>query len=187
MPGRDDKEIRCSFCGSAKEDTDFFIAGDGAYICQECVELCVHLIEQNRPSSARSRKQSRPAPPPAAQPHTSARKASPSEPLEEQIVLRPKEIKQLLDEYVIGQDAAKKALSVAVYNHYKRIWSNDDSDVELQKSNILLLGFLADSISGRRGCEQRSRAGDRQEGQAHLRQNTWQAGVSRCRLPRGYD
>lgn len=116
---RDDAKnqiARCSFCGKSEAMVHKLIEGPGVFICDECIALCNDLIERS------SREPKKPA------------QAS-------DIVLpKPAEIKEKLDEYVIGQDEAKKALSVAVYNHYKRIYSNASGDVELQKSNILLLG-----------------------------------------------
>lgn len=116
---RDDAKnqiARCSFCGKSEVMVHKLIEGPGVFICDECIALCNDLIERS------SRGPKKPA------------QAS-------DIVLpKPAEIKEKLDEYVIGQDEAKKALSVAVYNHYKRIYSNASGDVELQKSNILLLG-----------------------------------------------
>lgn len=108
---------RCSFCGKSEAMVHKLIEGPGVFICDECVSLCLQLIDEV-PS------------------HINPEKAKGD------IVLpKPQEIKAKLDEYVIGQDDAKKTLSVAVYNHYKRIYfGNDDSDVELQKSNIMLLG-----------------------------------------------
>ena len=115
----DDKDIRCSFCGKTQDSVKRIIAGPGVYICNECIGLCANIIEDELRE------------------------------YEEEIqddditILAPKEIKNKLDEYVIGQDAAKKSLAVAVYNHYKRIMSqkiNEQDDIEIQKSNILLLG-----------------------------------------------
>ncbi len=117
MAGRMDDRVRCSFCGKTQNQVRKLIAGsNNVFICDECINLCAEILEEEL------------------------------EELEEQDgfaginLLKPKEIKAFLDEYVIGQEAAKKALSVAVYNHYKRITSGDDSDVDIQKSNILLLG-----------------------------------------------
>jgi len=105
----------CSFCGKNQEEVKKLIAGPSVYICDECIELCNDIIAEEYEKEALSRKG----------------KGIP----------KPVEIKELLDEYVIGQEHAKKVLSVAVYNHYKRITSRiKSSDVELQKSNILLLG-----------------------------------------------
>ncbi|NPA91550.1 MAG: ATP-dependent Clp protease ATP-binding subunit ClpX [Chloroflexi bacterium] len=110
---------RCSFCQRSQDEVRRLIAGpDDVYICDECVELCVEILAEE------------------------AQEAIPTRPiLQKERVPSPKEIVQRLDEYVIGQDRAKKVLSVAVYNHYKRVFSGDTGgDVELQKSNILLIG-----------------------------------------------
>ena len=114
---RREKNIRCSFCHKTQAQVDRIIAGDGVYICNECVELCQAIIEEETAGrNTRKKKQ-------------------------KDIVLpSPMEIKRGLDEYVIGQDEAKIALSVAVYNHYKRVFKAAETDVEIQKSNILLLG-----------------------------------------------
>ncbi len=132
MPGKGDENIYCSFCGAPKDELDFLISGDGAYICGDCIDLCSKMLDQ-------SRQRTRPASPgkQGKQAKSSARR---EETAEDKPVLRPAQIKEKLDEYVIGQDDAKKALSVAVYNHYKRILTGGDNEVELQKSNILLLG-----------------------------------------------
>ena len=112
-----DTKIRCSFCGKTEDQVRRLIAGpDGAFICDECVEICAGIIEEEVYGDRNNVAE------------------------EEINLLRPKEIKEFLDQYVIGQDAAKKVLSVAVYNHYKRVLAGKDLDVELQKSNILLLG-----------------------------------------------
>ena len=110
---------RCSFCGKPESRVHKLLAGRGVCICDECVSVCYEMLNESNPVKV---------------PNTSAE--------EDDIVLpKPAEIKQKLDEYVIGQDEAKKALSVAVYNHYKRIYSGGlVGDVELQKSNIMLLG-----------------------------------------------
>lgn len=126
MPNDDNiikRMARCSFCGKSEAMVHRLIEGPGVYICDECIELCNNLIEQSADASYnlhKSRSSDTPLP-------------------------TPQQIKDKLDEYVVGQDEAKKTLSVAVYNHYKRIYSgrdesNNDGDVELQKSNILLLG-----------------------------------------------
>ncbi len=113
------KTSRCSFCGKAQEEVHKLIAGPGVGICDECVHLCTLILNEEM-SEIREDENS-------------------FIPLSE--VPRPKEIKAYLDQYVIGQEWAKKCLSVAVYNHFKRITSNlEDSDVELSKSNVLLLG-----------------------------------------------
>lgn len=112
----DSRMARCSFCGKSESMVHKLIEGPNVFICDECVALCNDLIGEPFRAKKDSSK-------------------------EEDIVLpKPQEIKDKLDEYVIGQDDAKKALSVAVYNHYKRIYYSNDGDVELQKSNILLLG-----------------------------------------------
>jgi ATP-dependent Clp protease ATP-binding subunit ClpX len=114
---RDDyKAVRCSFCGKHQEQVDRIIAGPGAYICNECVHLCLNILDEEL----------------ADAPKTSADMPD--------VIPTPKEICAVLDEYIIGQDAAKVALSVAVYNHYKRIYFGGGDNVELQKSNILLVG-----------------------------------------------
>ena len=121
MAGKDDNEndIRCSFCNKPQDKVRKLIAGDGVYICDECVEVCAEIVEDALYGSEFEQEPS----------------------FRDEInLLRPKEIKELLDEYVIGQDDAKKALSVAVYNHYKRVLAGKQADVELQKSNIIMLG-----------------------------------------------
>lgn len=121
-----EKEIYCSFCGKPRDLTDQMISGIGnTYICDHCVTLCMNIIEQ---SGQIKKENSRRAPMPPSPPETDFSE-----------LLKPKEIKAVLDEYVIGQERAKVTLSVAVYNHYKRVFSDDDS-VEFAKSNILLLG-----------------------------------------------
>ena len=115
------KSVRCSFCGKAQENVKKIVAGPGVYICDECVELCTSIIEAELYDDEK------------AGYTLNELKDIPS----------PKEIKKVLDDYVIGQDEAKKTLSVAVYNHYKRIAHEENAskdDVEIQKSNILLLG-----------------------------------------------
>ena len=113
---------KCSFCGRSEESDDvlFLIPSpSGAYICNECVEVCNSIVNEFKISESRSK---------------NGKEA-------ESLLLKPKDIKKILDDYVIGQEQAKVALSVAVYNHYKRLRSLDDSDdVELQKSNVLLIG-----------------------------------------------
>ena len=111
------EKFSCSFCGKTEDQVRRLIAGpDGAFICDECVEICAGIIEEEVYGDRNNVAE------------------------EEINLLKPKEIKEFLDQYVIGQDAAKKVLSVAVYNHYKRVLAGKDLDVELQKSNILLLG-----------------------------------------------
>ena len=112
-------ELRCSFCGKTQDEVRKLIAGpEGVYICNECVDICVGIVEEEYEFDAVD-----------------------MDPGEINL-LKPVEIKQFLDDYVIGQDTAKKVLAVAVYNHYKRVLAmkNQESDVELQKSNILMLG-----------------------------------------------
>ena len=117
MPGKNGERIRCSFCNKTEDQVRKLIAGpNGVYICDECIDICAEIIEEELEEEYAA------------------------EELGEINLLRPKEIKEFLDEYVIGQDEAKKALAVAVYNHYKRITSGKYLDVELQKSNILMLG-----------------------------------------------
>ena len=117
MPKNDDKRsVRCSFCGKHQEQVARIIAGPGAYICNECVQLCMSILDD-----------------------------AGDEPVEDRtdipdVIPTPREIRDVLDQYIIGQEAAKVALSVAVYNHYKRIYFGGGDDVELQKSNILLMG-----------------------------------------------
>ena len=111
-----DNRIRCSFCGKTEEQVRKLIAGpEGAYICDECIEICSEIISEEFTNDY-------------------------VEDSGEINLMTPREMKEILDEYVVGQDEAKKVLSVAVYNHYKRVLSADSSDVELQKSNILMLG-----------------------------------------------
>ena len=116
MAGRNDenKVLRCSFCNKTQDQVRKLIAGPGAYICDECVNICSDIIEEEMKNMQ-------------------AEDGSLN-------LKKPKEIKAFLDDYVIGQDAAKKALAVAVYNHYKRVMAGRDFDVELQKSNILMIG-----------------------------------------------
>ena len=116
MSQRDSDLLRCSFCGKSQHEVRKLIAGPTVYICNECVEVCLDIIAEDRVHEAKTR---------------------------EQILPKPHEIKKHLEEYVIGQEAAKKKLSVAVYNHYRRIEYQSDrnrNDVELSKSNILLIG-----------------------------------------------
>ena len=118
MSKNDEKRaIRCSFCGKHQDQVAKIIAGPGAYICNECVHLCMDILENMTPPEGQM--------------------IDPDMP---DTIPTPREIKAYLDEYVIGQDTAKVALSVAVYNHYKRIYFGGGDDVELQKSNILLIG-----------------------------------------------
>src|SRR5271170_8437419 len=109
--------LKCSFCGKSQKQVKKLIAGPGVYICDECIDLCNEIIEEELAEPTEFKWDSLP---------------------------KPREIYEFLDAYVIGQDSAKKALSVAVYHHYKRVQSGDDRPgevgVELAKSNILLLG-----------------------------------------------
>ena len=115
----DKKSIRCSFCGKPQSLVDRLIAGNGSYICDECIRLCMSIIDEGyQPESVST-----------ADVDLSADRLP-----------KPAEIRANLDEYIIGQERAKIVLSVAVYNHYKRILYGDKNDVELQKSNILLIG-----------------------------------------------
>lgn len=117
MPGKNGEKIRCSFCNKTEDQVRKLIAGpSGVYICDECVDICAEIIEEEMEAEEFA------------------------EETDAINLLKPMEIKSFLDEYVIGQDEAKKTLSVAVYNHYKRITSGRYLDVELQKSNILMLG-----------------------------------------------
>ena len=117
------KSIRCSFCGKPQSLVERLIADNGAYICDECVKLCMSIVDEDYVPK-----------------ENNAGKSQPMPELVQERLPKPAEIKANLDEYVIGQEEAKKVLSVAVYNHYKRILHAGKSDVELQKSNILLIG-----------------------------------------------
>ena len=107
--------MRCSFCGKTQEEVKKIIAGPTVYICDECIDLCNEIMEEEYQNEHADEFQKE--------------------------LLKPTEIKDVLDNYVVGQDRPKKVLAVAVHNHYKRIKANfDKSEVELQKSNILLIG-----------------------------------------------
>ena len=121
MARSDDRKIRCAFCGRTQDQVDKLIAGNGAYICSDCVRLCMNIVADDLPQN------------------TETGNKAPSVPAVTELP-KPAEIKKVLDEYIVGQETAKIALSVAVYNHYKRIYYGHESDVELQKSNILLIG-----------------------------------------------
>lgn len=119
MAGKNDGKIRCSFCGKTQGQVGRLISGpnNDVFICDECVDICAEIIEEEGIDTENRR------------------------PVQEEInLLKPEELKRFLDDYVIGQDQAKKVLSVAVYNHYKRVLAGPDIGVELQKSNILMLG-----------------------------------------------
>ncbi|MCI9379537.1 MAG: ATP-dependent Clp protease ATP-binding subunit ClpX [Dorea sp.] len=119
MVGRNDDQVRCSFCNKTQNQVRKLIAGpNGAYICDECIDVCTEILEEEFE-------------------YGDERQWNPFADIN---LLKPEEIKEFLDEYVIGQDEAKKVLSVAVYNHYKRIMAGRDLGVELGKSNILMLG-----------------------------------------------
>ena len=115
--------VRCSFCGKSQSAVQRLIAGPGVYICDECVDLCLQIIEGLNPEDVER----------AIDEATKGKN-------KETVLPKPMEIKEKLDEYVIGQEEAKKVLSVAVYNHYKRVYKGGDTDVEIGKSNVLLLG-----------------------------------------------
>lgn len=119
MANQDNKSIRCSFCGKKQEQVKRIIAGPGAYICNECINLCLNILDDEEDEE---------------------QELKPGESVIDDIPT-PQEIHAVLDEYIIGQKEAKVAMSVAVYNHYKRIFlGGEEDDVELQKSNILLIG-----------------------------------------------
>ncbi len=114
-PTDSNEQLLCSFCGKSQRQVKKLIAGPGVYICDECIDLCNEIIDEELSA------------PPA---------------FDIENLPKPREIYEVLDEYVVGQDPSKRTLSVAVYNHYKRVqmMMSGDSDIELQKSNILLLG-----------------------------------------------
>ncbi len=141
MPSKYDSHLKCSFCGKSQEQVRKLIAGPGVYICDECVDLCNEILDEELFNSA---------PPQAAQrkdPANDKRKTKTAANLNLSQIPKPRDIKRYLDENVVGQDEAKKVLSVAVYNHYKRLSFIESSaknpiedGIELQKSNILLIG-----------------------------------------------
>jgi len=127
MVKHDDSMLKCSFCGKSQDQVKKLIAGPEVYICDECVELCNQILDEeffeNKDKDSITGEKSKKG---------------------EKAIPKPHEIKAYLDEYIVGQDDAKKVLSVAVYNHYKRLKHNKNADlkdtVEIQKSNILLVG-----------------------------------------------
>jgi ATP-dependent Clp protease ATP-binding subunit ClpX len=142
--GDDQDNLFCSFCGKNQKDVKKLIAGPAVYICDECIQLCSEIIEEENDQGAEGLA------------HTPV----------------PKEIKQMLDDYVIEQESAKRVLAVAVYNHYKRLNSNVSAkDVEIQKSNILLIGPTGCGKTLLRAAGKRvSHAIFRSAGVTHLRQ-----------------
>ncbi|MBQ2086012.1 MAG: ATP-dependent Clp protease ATP-binding subunit ClpX [Oscillospiraceae bacterium] len=121
------KVMRCAFCGNTQDQVDRMLVGPNIYICNECVELCYELLQDDGVIEREG--------------HSHSDRNTAVEAAEKRPLPKPKEIKEFLDTYVIGQEDAKVTLSVAVYNHYKRLANNSrENDVELQKSNILLLG-----------------------------------------------
>ena len=116
MSNNNERQIRCSFCGKRENQVGRFIAGPGVNICSDCVQACHELLRDEIVYDERG--------------NLRAPETLPT----------PMEIKAFMDHYIVGQEDAKMTLSVAVYNHYKRIYFGADSDVELQKSNILLIG-----------------------------------------------
>lgn len=127
MANNKEKNLICSFCGKNQDEVERIIIGPGVNICNECIDLCHSLLDDDMP-------------PPQQQKQKGTVRHSSKMPPELMNILTPAEIKAGLDQYVIGQDEAKVVLSVAVYNHYKRILNGGDGDVDLQKSNVLLLG-----------------------------------------------
>ena len=115
----ENKQLKCSFCGKPQSQVNRLVAGPGVYICDECIQVCQEILKENYPEEQTTSADEKPMRLP-----------------------KPKEITAILDDYVIEQDDAKKALAVAVYNHYKRITKTviEDDGVELQKSNIVMIG-----------------------------------------------
>ena len=132
MPSNMAGKIRCSFCGKSQGQVRKLIAGsNNTYICDECVELCNEILEEEFASEDQGQ----------------------ADELQSINLSKPREIKEFLDTYVIGQEAAKKVLAVAVYNHYKRIMAQKDAGVELSKSNILMLDLRDAGIDSRELCK----------------------------------
>ena len=122
MSKNEEKQIRCSFCGKTQDEVNRLIAGPGVYICDECIEVCFEILDGELEDISSAKHEDTTIPK-----------------LEDTPV--PKEIKAILDDYVIGQEQAKRSLAVSVYNHYKRINSKVDTEgVDIQKSNILMIG-----------------------------------------------
>ncbi|MEG0833298.1 MAG: ClpX C4-type zinc finger protein, partial [Oscillospiraceae bacterium] len=122
--GNNKKVMRCAFCGKTQDEVERMLVGPNTYICNECVSLCYSLLEQDGIIDTHNDQ------------HPNIKRTR----TREEALLKPRQIKEILDSYVIGQEDAKVVLAVSVYNHYKRIANNESSDIELQKSNILLLG-----------------------------------------------
>ena len=120
MAGRDkEKTVQCSFCGKTQDETVRLIEGPGVYICDGCVSFCSSLLLDDEELLGK-------------------KKGASKKKKEKEFTLpNPEQIKARLDEYVIGQDDAKKTLAVAVYNHYKRVFKNIDNDIEINKSNVV--------------------------------------------------
>ena len=155
--GKDGKgrEMRCSFCGRSQNEVEQLLIGPGVNICNECIDMCHNMLYKDGenpppPRAGASRRQQ--AQPGAAQSRYD------TDPLASVNILTPAEIKAGLDQYVIGQDDAKRVLAVSVYNHYKRILSGQQTGVELQKSNVLMLG---PSGTGKTAVSTRSRTTSR--------------------------
>ncbi|WP_424095043.1 ATP-dependent protease ATP-binding subunit ClpX [Moorena producens] len=140
-----DSHLKCSFCGKSQEQVRKLIAGPGVYICDECVDLCNEILDEELLDSGA------PAPQPAPRPEPAKKRRPRANRISMNQIPKPREIKRYLDDHVIGQEEAKKVLSVAVYNHYKRLSLLQskaqgqgqgimDDGIELQKSNILLIG-----------------------------------------------
>lgn len=117
MSNKAETPIKCSFCNRSKKDVDFMISGINAFICESCVEQAALIVEEH---------------------HKTAKETVTEK--QQLVLLKPAEIKARLDEYVIGQDEAKKILSVAVYNHYKRLNQHKEDDIEIEKSNVIMVG-----------------------------------------------